>query len=205
MKNGFYKLCFRTATLMGLLCHVAAAQQSSGKPEAKEQIDPKTTTRITLGSSSGTPGMSVVVPIYFTPAEGVTVGRLKLEVNFVSANLKFNKLERGIAAEMGNVDLTSDLKLGKNEKGLETSDLTVQAGFPSSESPQKGIPPGLLGYLTLKINDTGRPATITLRAKVEGAEAGSNKPLTKVRAFDAQVEVLAPGTLPAIACFFFTH
>lgn len=149
--------------------------------------------------------MSVVVPIYVTPAEGVNLGHLKLEVNFVSANLKFNKLERGIAAEMGNVDLTSDLKLGKNEKGLETSSLTVQAGFPSSEQAQKGIPPGLLGYLTLKINDTGRPANITLHATVEGTEAGTNKPLTKVRAFDAQVEVLAPGTLPTIACFFFTH
>ena len=190
---------------MGLLCSVAVAQEEPGKPREKETFDPKTTTRITLGSSSGTPGTLVVVPIYFTPAEGMGVRSLKLEVNFVSANLKFDKVERGIAAEMGNVDVTSALKVGKNDKGVETSTVTVQAGFPSSETPKKGIPAGLLGYLTMRISETGRPAAISLRASAEGAELGSNKPLQNLRAIDAQVEVLAPGTLPLVSCFFFSH
>ncbi len=184
----------------GLLCQAAAAQEESGKAQEKEPIDTKTTTRVTLGSSSGTPGTSVVVPIYFTPAEGVQVGHLKVEVSFVSANLKFDKVERGIAAEMGDVDLKNDLKVSKNDKDVETSTLQVTAAAPE----KKTIPAGLLGYITLKINETGRPANITMRATVEGADTAS-KPLTKIRAFDAQVEVLAPGTQPAVACFFFSH
>src|SRR5581483_9625681 len=104
---------FLWITLAGLLCHSAAAQQDKAKAAEKEEIDPKTTTRVTLGSSSGTPGTSVVVPIYFTPAESVQVGRLSVEVNFVSANLKFDKLERGIAAEMGDVELKSETKTAK--------------------------------------------------------------------------------------------
>src|SRR6266446_8459857 len=109
-----FALGIGTGVLVVLLCQVSAAQESSGKAQEKERIDPKTTTRVTLGSTSGTPGTSVVVPIYLMPAEGVDIGLLKLEVNFVSANLKFDKLEGGIAAEMGNVDLSSDLKTSKN-------------------------------------------------------------------------------------------
>ena len=174
--------------------------------EAEESpIDPKTTTRVTLGSSSGTPGTTLVVPIYFTPAQGMEVGRLKLDVNFVSTNLKFTKLDRGIAAELGNVDMSTDLQVGENENGVETSTLTITASFPSEEPPEKGIPAGLLAYLTLRIEEEGRPASITLRASAEGSELGSNEPLDDLRAFDARVDVLAPGTEPIVACFFFTH
>lgn len=198
MKNIRGNICLWGLLCAGLLCQVLAAQEESGKAPEKEPIDTKTTTRVTLGSSSGTPGTSVVVPIYFTPAEGVEVGGLKVEVVFVSANLKFDKVERGIAAEMGDVDLKDELKIGKNDKGVETSTLVVQA------SAKKAIPAGLLGYITMKINETGRPANINLRASAEGKDLAS-KPVTKLRAFDAQVEVLAPGTQPAVACFFFSH
>jgi hypothetical protein len=197
------KSCLWIALLGGWLCFTAVAQEDAGKAQAKEVVDPKTTTRITLGSTSGTPGTSVVVPIYFSPMEGAKVGRLKIVVNFVSANVKFDKLERGIAAEMGDVEVTSDLKLGKNDKGVETSTLTAEAVAP--EAPKKGIAAGLLAYISLKISDTGRPAQLTLRTTAEATEFGTNKPLTNVRAFDAQVEVLAPGTQPAVACFFFSH
>lgn len=192
------KLFLWSLVCAGLLCQAAAAQEESGKAQEKEPIDTKTTTRITLGSSSGTPGTSVVVPIYFTPAEGVEAGHLKVEVTFVSANLKFDKVERGIAAEMGDVDLKDELKTAKNDQGVETSTLQVEA------SAKKAIPAGLLGYITMKINESGRPANITLRASAEGSDLNS-KPITKLRAFDAQVEVLAPGTQPAVACFFFSH
>ncbi len=187
-----------------VLVSQAAVQEQSGEAE-KAPIDPKTTTRVTLGSSSGEPGTSLVVPIYFTPAQDLQVGRLKLEVNFVSANLKFTKLDAGIAAEMGNVDLSTDVQVGENENGLETTTLTVTASFPSGEPPEKGIPAGLLGYITLRIEEDGRPASITLRTTAEGSPLGSNEPLEDLRSFDAKVEVFAPGTQPIVACFFFTH
>lgn len=182
----------------GMLCHQAIAQSSA--KSAKGMINPKTTTRVTLGSSSGTPGTSVVVPIYFTPAEDAKVSNVTIMVNFVSANLKFAKIERGIAAEMGDVGLTSDLKTGKNAKGVATSTLTVKATAPAS----KNIPSGLLGYITLNISKTGRPAKITLRASATGTDMAS-KPLKDLRTFNAEVDVLAPGTQPVVACFFFTH
>ena len=161
MKDIRVRLCMSALFCAGLLCQALAAQEPSGKAPAKDAPDPRTTTRLTLGSTSGTPGDAVVVPIYYTPAEGAQVGRLKISVNFVSANLKFDKLERGIAAEMGNVEVKSDLQVSKNDKGVETSTLLIEAAAPAS--PKGPIPAGLLAYVSMKINESGRPATIALR------------------------------------------
>ena len=208
MSRTVFRIGFRGVLALALytlfICPLAAVQEGSSGPKQKETFDPKTTSRITLGGTSGTPGEAVVVPIYFTPAEGTQAGTLKIQVNFVSANLKFGKIERGIAAETGNIELASDRQTSKNDKGVETSTVTIAAKVTSPDS-KKGIPSGLLGYMTLNISEQGRPAVITLRASGEGTALGSNKPLQNLRAVEASVEVLAPGTQPAVACFFFNH
>jgi len=181
----------------------AASAQETAKPSQEKPIDPDTTTRVTLGSTSGAPGTSTVVPIYFTPAKTTTVGRLRLEVAFVSRNPKFARLDAGIAAELGNVELQTEVKESKNEQGLETSTLTLTAAAPASA--QKGIPAGLLGYVTFQINEGAPPATISLRASADAAESVGGKPVEDVRAFGAQVEVMAPGEQPMVVCFFFSH
>lgn len=180
----------------------AAAQ--IGELEIKDPV-PQKITRVTVGSVTGAPGIAITLPIYFTPEDKVAVGRLKLNVDFVSVNLKFDKLEPGIAAQMGNVELSSEIKIGENEKGVETTTLEIITSFLTQPPPPQGIPPGLLGYLTLRIGEDARPAKITLRTAVEAAELGSNNPLENTEAIDALVEVFAPGTQPMVACFFFTH
>ena len=183
---------------------VAAAPPQRDKTE-QESSDPKKTTRITLASTSGTPGKSVVIPIYFTHAEEMQVGRLTLEVNFVSRNLKFSHLESGPAADLGGVDLHSEVKESKDEQELEITALTIVASFLTIPPPQKGIPAGLLAYLNFRLNENARPANISVRASGEAAELATNKPIQNLRIFDAQVDVLAPGSEPMLACFFFTH
>lgn len=190
--------------LLGLLCAGAAAQEDASTTSGEAQDDQKTTTRISLAGGSAEPGASVIVPVYFTPAEGVSVGRLKFEVKFVSVNLKFEKLDAG--TDLENVSLKSDVTLGKNEKGVQTSTVTVLASLSSSEPSKKGIAEGLLGYLNLRIEKKGRPAIITLQASAEATELGSTKPLKNVRASGTQIEVTEPGAEPpAVTCFFFSH
>ena len=196
------KSIMKRLALFFLMSQTVASAQESRKPE---EADPRTTTRVTLGSATGTPGTPVVIPIYFTPAAGVDVGRLKLDVHFVSASLKFVKIERGITAELGNVDLRAEVRGEKNEKGVETSALAIVASFLSPGPPPKGIPAGILGYLALKIDEGGRPASISLRATAEAAELKTKKPVENLRASDGKVDVLAPGTQPLLACFFFSH
>ncbi len=205
MRGGKSKFLFVGLMLMIGLRHVAAAQEGSGKAGGQGEIDAKAASRVTLGFSSGTPGGSVVVPIYFTPAENVEVGRLTLEVNYVSVNMKFSKLDPG--TEMGNVDFHADVKEGKNDKEVDTQTLTIIASIPTPPTPKKGIPEGLLGYLNLKISETGRAASITLRASVKADELGTNKPIQNIRISDSQVDVVPLGDMPpaAVSCFFFSH
>ena len=172
--------------------------------QANEQADPETTTRVTLGGTSGTPGTSVVVPIYFTPARNVAVARLRLEVTYVSVNLKFSKLDKGIAAELGGVDVAVEVEEGKNERDVDTQTLTITASFLDPQPPPTGIPSGLQAYVTLNIGEEARPASISLRPTIEGSLV-TGDPVPNLRAFSTQVDVLAPGTQPLLSCFFFTH
>lgn len=205
MKKLAFAICLGNILLLGLLCPVDAAQVNAGKASRKKAADAKTTTRLEIANNSGPPGTVVVLPIYFTPAPGVEAGRLKLAVTFESANLKFVKLEPGVAAPKGNFGLSSDLKVSKSEKGLETATLTVLASISSPEPPTKGIPGGMLGYLTLRISEKARPGTIDLHIVAEGDEWGSNTPLKNLRTSHAHVEVAWVDAPPSISCFFFSH
>jgi hypothetical protein len=191
-----YRRLFAALVYAGLLTFLVPNARS----QASQASDAQNTTRVTLGNTSGTPSSAVVVPIYFTPAEGKAVGNLKMEMTFISRNVKFSKLETGFAAENGGVTLKSDAKEGKNEQGLETTTLTIEAAASS-----KGIPSGLLGYLTFQIGENARPANITLSAKGEGVELGTGKPVADLKFFEAKLEVIEAGSQPLVACFFFTH
>ena len=85
--------------IAGLLFLVTLAAPAQAQQDAE---DPQAT-RVTVGDGAGTPGASVVVPIYFTPGEGVEVGRLKLTVSYVSRNLKYSRIDRGLVAELGEI------------------------------------------------------------------------------------------------------
>jgi len=198
VRNRFLTAAVLLASLW--LASPAGAQSQ----QANEQADPETTTRVTLGGTSGEPGANVVVPIYFSPARGVAVARVRLEVTYVSVNMKYSKLDKGIAAELGGVDVAVEVKEGKNDRDLATQTLTITASFLAPQPPPTGIPSGLLAYVTLSIGKDGRPASIGLRPTVEATlVAGGAVP--NLRAFPTQVDVLAPGTQPLLTCFFFTH
>lgn len=196
MNRGMWKLGLWNIVLIGLLAQLSFAQDEPEDPDAKKF------TRITISNGSGESGMPVVLPVYFTPQEGVQVGHLKISVTFVSANLKFEKVERGLAAEISNIDLKNDLKLGKNDKGVETSTVTMETS--STESPKEGIRSGVLAYITLKLTETARPATISLRTEVEAKDLKS-KAVGNLKVAESKVQVFAPGTQPQLTCFFFSH
>ena len=97
MKESFLISAFSILVFSTLCSRVWGAQAASSEAGAN----------VVLGGTSGSPGESVVVPIYLRPPEGKEVGSLKLEVTFVSVNLKYVKTEPGIAADMGNVEVKS--------------------------------------------------------------------------------------------------
>jgi Cohesin domain len=195
---------FALAALWGFSCFLHAQEVSKSSGE-EPHSDPKQTTRLVLEDASGEPGDFVIVPIYFTPAEHVVVGRLNFQISYVSKNLEFTKIEPGLAADQGDISLQAEVNETANEKGLQEQTLSITSKPSSKEPEEKGIPAGLLAYLTLRISDNGRPATITLRASAEADELGSGNRLPNVQAVDAKVEIKAAGNGPEVVCFFFAH
>ena len=184
------------------LCPAASAQL---RRHVQPALDSKTTW-IVLGSAYGTPGEFVVIPLRFQLAEGTQVGRLKLEVTFPSAYLKFEKLERGIASDVGNLILNSEVTPGKAGTGDENSKLTILGSLlplsSSNEPRSKTVPAGSLATLTFRIAEDWGPTTIQLKTSGEATEPGSNMPLKKFQTIDGTVDLLVPG---GMGCFFFSH
>lgn len=168
------------------------------------EIDIETTTRVTLGKSAAQPNETALIPIYLVPPKSIPISRVKFNVTFVSANVKFDKVEPGPIIDVGKVKFSTEVSLGKNENGVETSTVTVVGEVP--EQSAEGLPAGLFVYLSLRLSAEARPANITLRTSAsEATRLGSAEPLPDVRTFDAQLEVQAPGYSPTVVCFFFNH
>ena len=167
--------------------------------------DTSPTTRVKIGDATSVPGETFTVPVYVTPGINVQVGSVKFDVNFISENLKFVRLDRGIVVELGNLELKTDVKTGKNDKDVETTTLTISASLPNADTATEGIARGILGFLILHVSEQGRPAAITLRLTGGATELKSKKPIQDFKAFNATIEVFAPGDRPVVSCFFFTH
>jgi hypothetical protein len=197
-----FRMCFSVVFLCAVVSSHAFAQRDSGDGEEKLK---ESKTRLVLGSASGTPGTSVVTPIYLAPAEGIKVGRVKLVISFVSRNLRYSRVDRGLAAEEENVQFSAEVLEGKNDQGLEVSTLTIIASSPTSDMAPKAIPAGLLGYIGFEIGPEARSASIALHAVGETTELGSGNAVQDLLTVDGQIEVIAPGSIPLVACFFFTH
>ena len=185
--------------------HLAAAQQAAPKAPGNERADSASYSKVSLASNSGPPGTVVVLPLYFTPAKGREAGRLKAEVSFPSASLKFEKIAPGVAAKKANLEVTSSTRAGKNDKGEETTALVIEASLPLSAKSGKGIPAGMLAAITLRIPDKAKPSSVNLHMTVEGTQIGSGAALSDLHVSDAKVTIVWVDAPPSISCFFFSH
>src|SRR5262249_49850756 len=147
-------------------------------------------TRVALAGSSAEPGEAVLVPVYINPAAGVEIGKISVQVNYVSANMKYEKSDPGTSIDGDSMDFQTDVKDGKNDKDVDTQTITVSASMKSPQSTKGGIPAGLIAFLTLRLSKTGRPAVITLRTAAEVTDLKTGKKVEDIHIEDAKVEVL---------------
>jgi hypothetical protein len=165
------------------------------------EINPETTVRVTIGKSSVQPEATAMVPVYLAPAEKHPAGTVSLQVSYISANVSFDRVEAGPAADAAGARLHADVARSKNEDGVPVETVTITA----SSNAAGGIPTGLLAYLTLRASAQARPAKITLHSNASATPPTSSQALPDVQSFDGEVEVVAPNTGPTVVCFFFTH
>jgi len=199
-------------TLVGGVVHPAAWAQRFQNPFRRTEPAPpprpvdRTITRVVLGTGSGIPGESAVVPIEFTPAEGANIRLMKLSIDFASRNMKYVKLDPGPASDADRVELAVEDYVTLADEWAPSSKLTIRVALLPNYSGQQGIPAGVIGRLNFRINDDADGAIVALDVTAEATEIGANAalPSQKLRAEEGAVFVLAPGG-PGNGCFFFTH
>ncbi len=181
------------------LASFAQAGPPAGTAQRAGESTEKTASRISLGRNSNSPGTTVSLPLYFTAAPKIEVGKIILEIGFPSRELEFVKAEPEFTA---NVEIKPEKRPGSGE-----SRATVQLEISSSKLQEGVIAGGLLGQVVFKISDETQPGSVPVTIpKVTAYRAGTpSEEVKPVAAFEAAVEVVPRGANPYIGCFFFSH
>ena len=170
------------------------------------------TPRVSLAEIDGTPGASLMMPLSLTPDPKNPLRSLTVDIEYVSNSLIFQKASRGLAAELANADIQSNLTESKpDDKGLKRAKLRVTASLPEP-NPKEGLPQGLLAYLLFQVSPDAKPFLVTMTPTIVSAYDLSTPPkeVTNVVTKPGSVSIDDLGDrydrlAPAVACFFFTH
>lgn len=181
-----------------------------GKSKTQEQekaVSSPALPRLSMESQAGAPGTEVVVPLYVSGLLGAELRSISVEIEWVSKNLTFLKSARGIAPESVGARVRARVaRVIQDANNLEHSTLLVEAAVVE-ENPDRGIPEGLLAYLTFQISPEAQPAEIGLRPKLQYAEQTGppGRKLMRAEVEFGKVIVELSGLPPYVICFFFTH
>ncbi len=192
--------------LSGLLPEANAKSALQGSAE-ETQDSAETVPSVSVGEITGTPGASLMLPLYYTADPNVPLRSLTIEIDYVSNNLEFNKASRGVVTEKVGADVTATLIDGTpDENGLTRSKLQIATSLVE-QNPQEGIPSGLLAFLLFRISPEAKPFAIRLNTRVVSAEDLQSPPqkVTQIAATPGLVVVELADVLPEATCFFFTH
>ena len=170
------------------------------------------TPRVSLAEIDGTPGASLMMPFSLTPDPKNPLRSLTVDIEYVSNSLIFQKASRGLAAELANADIQSNLTESKpDDKGLKRAKLRVTASLPEPNT-KEGLPQGLLAYLLFQVSPDAKPFLVTMTPTIVSAYDLSTPPedVTNVVTKPGSVSIDDLGDrydrlAPAVACFFFTH
>jgi len=186
-------------SLLGLL-----GTQSACAQEATPQTpDPP---YVSIGTVDGSPGASLIVPVYYTADPKTAIRSVTLELEFVSNNLEFQDATKGVVDE-DRLEVSNTLTKGSpDSKGVTRSKLRLTATLKEDKSAE-GLANGLIAYLMFQLSAEAKPFVITLTPTIIAAE-DTEKPSKKVTSLKAQpgsISVLSADVTPEMSCFFFTH
>ncbi|HWP84661.1 MAG TPA: hypothetical protein VNN17_05695 [Terriglobia bacterium] len=167
---------------------------------------------VSLAEIKGTSGSSVLMPLSLAADPKRPLRSLTVDIEFVSKSLTFQKISRGIAAEVANADIQARIvKEQDDANGLKHVTLRVTASLPDPP-PASGLPDGLLAYLLFQIAPEAQSFTIKLTpVAVSGNDLSS--PPQRVENIASQPGAVVIESLremydrlaPPLACFFFSH
>ena len=185
----------------------AAKKSEDANEDSTKENKPEGTPRISLSEITGSPGASLMIPLYYTPSAAEPLRSITVDIDFVSNHLKFQKASLGVIPEGVGANVEATVTDGAPDaKGTVHSKVRVTISL-TDKNPQKGIPEGLMAFLLYQVTMDAKPFTIKLTPALVSAEDLHTPPrkIAKISTVPGTVVVEVPDMLPEATCFFFSH
>ncbi len=170
----------------------AAIVQEEGTPKRRA-------VRLDLGFGQSPPGSHVSIPITLTLPRGVEIGGATNEITFPFQLLSFQEARKGLAAEIVETEVTTEVK--QDDQDPESSILKVTIEGKAGMA----IPRGVLVDLVFNISKQAQLGeTIVLKNSASAVNPDDPpQPIDPVTGNDG--EIVIDETAIVFACFFYMH
>jgi hypothetical protein len=186
--------------LLALLAQALLSPRAAAQSDAAAPAPPF----VSVGKVDGSPGASLIVPLYYTADPGTPIRSFTVEIEFVSNNLSFQDATKGIVDQEG-LEISSSLAKGTADaKGVTRSKLHLAAALSGGDAKQP-LAGGLLAYLMFQLSPDAKPFVITLNPAVLEARSPQGGGKAVLRSQAGSITVLSEDVTPEMSCFFFTH
>ena len=183
--------------------HLSAQETDATQASASGKAGRQEPFSLILGTVASDPGTTAAIPLYYNLLPGDALRSVHLEIEFVSNSVKFDKAEKGPAAELQEYDLAVEVKeLPPDDKKISRTRLAIDVSVADSDT-KKTLPEGLWAFLNFRVPPEAQPFSISLKPVSVSAQDTSKKPV-KVAAEEGKIIVSIPD-VPLVGCFFFTH
>lgn len=191
--------------LLGRTCGICALSlalaSSALAQKAKSPTEPAG--NLIVGTVAAERGTVAAIPIYYEPGKNGAIGRLDIELDFVSNSVKFARIEKGVASEGQTFEAKADAKeQPPDDKNIKHTRLNLSFALPEGAT-NKSLPSGLLAFLNFDVPPEAKPFSIALNPITVAAQDAAKKP-AQVVAEAGKIIVSVPDE-PLAGCFFFTH
>ncbi len=172
----------------------------TGTVTAQEEGTPRRrAVRLDLGFVQSPPGSHVSVPLTLTLPRGLEIGRVTNEIIFPAQLLSFQEARKGLAAEMVEAEVTTEVKQDDQDPDSSILKVTIES------KTGMAIPRGVLVDLVFNISEQAQLGeTLVLKNAASAVNLEDPpQPIDPVTGDDGEVAIDEAAI--AFACFFFMH
>ncbi len=190
---------FRRILLAMALISLSLAA-GAGTAVAQEEGTPRRrAVRLDLGFGQSPPGSHVAIPITLTLPRGAQIGSATNEITFPTRFLSFQEARTGLAAEVAEAEVTTEVKQDDQDPQSSILKVTIEgkAGM--------AIPRGVLVDLVFSISEQAQLGETLVLKNAASAVSPDNppQPIDPVTGTDG--EIVIDETAIVFACFFYMH
>ncbi len=194
-----YKLRLRRVLLAMTLISLSLVPGTGTATAQEEETPRRRAARLDLGFAQSPPGSHVSMPIILTLPRGLQIGSSTNEITFPTQLLSFQEARKGLAAEVVEAEVTTEVKQDDQDPESSILKVTIEA------KAGMAIPRGVLVDLVFNISEQAQLGeTIVLKNAASAVSPDDPpQPIDPVTGDDG--EIIIDETAIVFACFFYMH